>query len=99
MAEITEELLDNLTRLCRIACPAAEKEKLLVDLKQIVDYIEQLSEVDTTGVEECNHVLGMVNVFREDEVGEELPRETFLGNAPDQVDGLIRVPEVIKKRS
>lgn len=58
-----------------------------------------MKEVDTEGVEVCNHVSETVsNVMREDDIGETLPRETFLENSPSHVGGMIRVPTVIKKR-
>ena len=66
----------------------------------IIDYIEQLKEIDTEDVPPCNHVLeNMVNITREDDVGETMPRETFLSNAPSQVSGFMRVTTVIKHES
>ena len=58
----------------------------------------QLNEVDTTGVEPCNYVLKSMlkNLMREDSVGELLPRERFLSNAPDQIGGMVRTPPVLK---
>ncbi len=96
MATIDEEMLEHLIDLSRISYPEEKKEKLLSDMRKIVDYVEQLQEVDTEGVKPCNQVIqGMNNVFREDEVGETLERKTFLDNSPKQVGGMISVPQVM----
>lgn len=98
MAEINRESLKKLKTLCRIDFSEDEQESLLHDLQNILNYIELLQEVDTENVKPLNHVLSdVVNVTREDVVGETLPRDLFLKNAPDQIGGLIRVPPVIKK--
>lgn len=98
MANLDKETLQKLTKLSRIDCTEEEQEDLLIDLKKILHYVEQLSEVDVTGVPPCNHVLeDIVNVTREDSVGDLLPREVFLANAPSQVGGMIKVPTVIKQ--
>lgn len=98
MANLNKETIQQLTRLCRIDCTEEEQESLLKDLKQILDYIEQLQEIDTENVSPCNHVLeNMVNVMREDVVGKVLDREAFLANAPSHIGGMIRVPPVIKQ--
>lgn len=98
MAEVNEALIDKLSQLCRIACKDEDKPALVQDLQAIINHVEKLAEVPTENVKECDHVLGLENVVREDEVGNELPRETFLDNAPDQVGGFIRVPPVINKQ-
>lgn len=98
MAKLDKETIKNLTRLCRIDCTEEEQDALLNDLKKILDYIEQLEEIDTKDVSPCDHVLDeIVNVLREDEVGAVLDRETFLANAPSHIGGMIRVPTIIKQ--
>lgn len=100
MAEMTDDEIAWLAKLCRIKCSQERREQLRQDLHKILGYIEQLRELDTTGVEPCNHVLEtVVNVMRTDEVGETLSRKTFLDNSPDQVGGMIRVPPVLKQKS
>lgn len=98
MAEIDKKTIEYLTELSRIECAEEEQETILQDLKKILEYIEQLDEIDTESVPPCNHVLeDMVNVEREDFVGGIMPRDLFLSNAPAHVSGLIRVPTVIKQ--
>lgn len=97
MFELNEEEIDKLAKLCRIACTDEEKKVYLEQLTRVLSYAEQLNEVDTGGVEPCYTVLEkLTSVFREDEVGETLSRESFLSNAPAHTGGMVRVPPVIK---
>lgn len=97
MAQLDKKTIETLTKLSRIGCSDDEQEKLLSDLKKILNYIDLLQEINTENVPTCNHVLeGVTNVMREDEVGSTMPREAFLANAPSHVGGMIRVPPVIK---
>ena len=97
MAELDKKTIQYLSKLCRIKCSDAEQENLLGSLRDILKYVEQLDEVDTTNVKPCSHVLaGMNNVMRADVVETTLPRETFLANAPSQVGGMIKVPTILK---
>ena len=98
MAKLDKETIQQLTRLCRIDCTEEEQEALLKDLKKILDYIEQLQQIDTENVPPCNHVFeDIANVMREDALESVLDRETFLANAPSHIGGMIRVPPVIKQ--
>lgn len=99
MSHLDEESIKKLTKLCRIECSADQRAALLKDLEKILAYFDQIEEIDTEGVEPCNHVLADVfNVMREDEVGETLPRELLLSNAPAHREGYFTVPPVIDKR-
>lgn len=97
MAKLNKQTIKTLVQLSRIECSEHEQEDLLKDLEKIIAYIEQLQEINTDNVAPCRHVLeGMANVMREDAVGETMPRELFLSNAPSQIGGMIRVPPVMK---
>lgn len=97
MVKLDKESVKKLTKLSRIRCTEEEETKLLADLQNILTYVQQLESIDTTGVAACNHVLAEVyNVMRDDVVGEPLPRDVFLANAPDKVGGFVRVPPVLK---
>lgn len=74
----------------------AEIESLGGDLNNIVAYIEQLSELDTEGVEPTYMTVDLENVWREDEIIDyDLPREDLLALAPDTDDNQIKVPKVL----
>ena len=83
-------------QLARLELPAGQAEQLQRELESIVHYIDELKEVDVTGVEPTAHAARLFNVWRDDGAGGSLPRETMLANAPATVDGeLIRVPQVL----
>ncbi len=64
-------------------------------LGQIVGYVDQLAEVDTTGVEPMAHAIELTNVFKDDVVADSLPREEALANAPHHDDRGYLVPAVL----
>ena len=85
----------RIAHLARIAVTEAEVPHLQGELNAMLAFVEQLSEVDVTGVEPMAHALPLHNVFREDVVEPSLPLEKVLQNAPD-VDGpFFKVPKVI----
>lgn len=98
MSKLNKDTIKMLTQLSRIECTEEEQDALLKDLESILSYIDLLNELETADVPPCNHVLeGMSNVTREDVVGETLPRDVFLANAPSHIGGMIRVPPVFKQ--
>lgn len=98
MSSLNASLLKRLTNLSRIHCSEEEQESLLKSLSQILEYMQQLEEVDTENVPSCNHVLeGHVNVMRDDTTGTNLTQESFFTNVAEHRDGLIKVPPVIRK--
>ncbi len=90
--------MNQLKRLCRIDCSPEEEEDLKTSLTRVLEYVDKLTEVDTTDVEPCRFVHPTIHKtqMREDVVQDLLPREQFLGNAPDQIGGMIRTPPVLK---
>ena len=70
MSHLSEEELDKLLHLCRIEWTEEEKRSVQGLLGRILDYFEQLNEIDTNGVEPCYRISeAMTNVLREDVVG------------------------------
>ncbi len=101
MANFDHQTLEHLKKLCKIELSEAESGEILSNLARILEYVEQLKEVDTEGVRTCRYVLrGMLkNQMRRDEIKDILSRGEFLANAPDQIGGMIRVPPVLKPSS
>ncbi|MCX7599327.1 MAG: Asp-tRNA(Asn)/Glu-tRNA(Gln) amidotransferase subunit GatC [Armatimonadetes bacterium] len=97
MALITREEVLHVANLARLALTEDEVNRLQYELGRILEYFQQLQELDTSGVPITSHVLPMVNVFRQDAPGESLPQEDVLANAPDQVEGFFRVPRIIEE--
>ncbi len=97
MSDINEETVRTLCRLCRIELKDDEIGSFMTSLKRVVDYFDQLQEVDCDHLSPYIHIEPQgVHALREDVEGTLLPRETFLANAPDHIGGMIRTPPVIK---
>ncbi|MFL0364406.1 Asp-tRNA(Asn)/Glu-tRNA(Gln) amidotransferase subunit GatC [Bacillus sp. PK3_68] len=96
MSRISEEQVRHVAHLARLAISDEEVETFTAQLDSIIQFAEQLNELDTTGVKPTSHVLDMKNVLREDKSEPGLPREEVLKNAPDHEDGQIRVPAIIE---
>lgn len=94
MAFSHQQVLET-ARLARLELTADEVDAFALQLGQIVSYIEQLDEVDTTDVEPMAHGAGVTNVFRQDEIRPSLPREQALANAPNRDEECFRVPPVL----
>lgn len=89
---ITDETIDYVGILAKLELSAEEKEQAKKDLAEMLDYIDQLGELDTTGVEPMSHVFPVHNVFREDIVTNGDDRDKILKNAPEEKDGMFLVP-------
>lgn len=89
---ITDETIDYVGILAKLELSAKEKEQAKKDLAEMLDYIDQLGELDTTGVEPMSHVFPVNNVFREDVVTNGDDRDNILKNAPEEKDGMFVVP-------
>lgn len=81
MSLSTEEVA-KVAVLARLRLAPEELETFTGQLNAIVDYVAQLQELDTTGVEPLAHGVEVRNVFRDDVRGPALPREAALANAP-----------------
>lgn len=93
--ELTKELITHIAELAHLKLTDEEIKKFQKELSQILDYVNQLNEVDTSNVEPLHHPLPLMNVFREDKVKKSIEREEALKNAPDSTDEFFKVPKVI----
>ena len=67
------------------------------DLKNILGFVDRLSEVDTEGIEPLVYINEEVNVLRADEVSNEVSQENALKNAPQKDSDYFKVPTVLKQ--
>ncbi|HXD78237.1 MAG TPA: Asp-tRNA(Asn)/Glu-tRNA(Gln) amidotransferase subunit GatC [Puia sp.] len=95
--EVTDELIDNLSHLARLEFDAAEKAAIRKDLQRMIGFVEQLRELDTTGVEPLLHLSPETDVLREDEPGGSVSRDAAMANAPATDGRYFKVPKVIRK--
>ncbi len=85
----------HVARLARLAVAEHELDGLAGQLGRILDYMDKLRELDTTGVAPTAHALPLRNVWREDEVTPGLDRDAALAGAPDREGPYFRVPRVV----
>lgn len=97
MAEIiTDETIDYVGILAKLKLNEEEKAAAKSDMQKMLDYIDKLDELDTTGIEPMSHVFAVNNVFREDVVTNGDDREAMLANAPLKKDGQYEVPKTVE---
>ena len=92
MIEIKD--VEHVAKLARLELSEEEKIKFSKQLGDILKYIEQMNEVDTTGIEPMSHAIDFSNVMREDVEYYEQTREELMANAPDREGDFFKVPKI-----
>jgi len=92
MIEIKD--VEHVAKLARLELTEEEKVKYSKQLSDIVKYVEQMNEVDTTNVEPMNHPIHFTNVMREDEIRYDVEKEELMKNAPQREGDFFRVPKI-----
>lgn len=93
---IDRETVKKIAYLARIAVDEKQLEPLAGEISGILDWIEQLSELDTDGVEPMASVAAMSLPMRRDVVTDGDCKDAVISNAPDPEDGFFAVPKVIE---
>lgn len=96
MSTITNDDVRHLAQLSSLQMSDAEVESLRADIEKIINYINQLDELDTDGVEPTYQVTGLQNVWRDDEIiDSSVSRQQLLALASEQSDNCVKVPKVL----
>lgn len=90
---ISDETIEYVGILAKLELSGEEKEAAKRDMGRMLDYIDKLNELDTSGVEPMSHVFPVQNVFREDIVTNGDESDRILRNAPDEKDNMFVVPK------
>ena len=93
---VTEKEVRHVAKLARLALSEDEIAKMVPELNNILGWVEQLGEVDTTGVEPLTAVIENHLRLRDDVVNDGDCRDEILKNAPDAQHGFFAVPKVIE---
>ncbi len=94
--KINEELIDYISDLSRLSLSSEQKIKAGEDLSDILDYVEKLNELDTSGMPEMSHPFDNVNCFRDDIVSNKDDRDNLLSNAPDRRGSYFKVFKTVE---
>ncbi len=92
---IDKTLISKLENLSRLELSETEKVSIQKDLNEILKMVEKLNEVDTQGVEPLVHITEEENIWRIDQVLNQLSQNVALENAPNQDGQYFLVPKVI----
>ncbi len=89
------EQVRKVARLARLDLSDADMALMAQQLSTILDYVDQLKQLDTEGIEPLAHPLPVQNVFRPDESAQSLPVDEALRNAPTRLGDFFGVPAVL----
>ena len=93
---LTPEEIRNIANLARLHIDDEEVARYQQDLSRILEFVEQMNQVDVSGIEPMAHPQELVQRLRTDKVTEDNQREKFQSIAPATQDGLYLVPKVIE---
>lgn len=94
--KVTRDTIEHIAGLARLNITEAEKDKLTLEMENILSHVDKLNELDTSGIKPMEHVIPLKNVLREDKVEKSYDRVTMLANAPSSEDGCFKVPKVVE---
>lgn len=96
MTQISRDDVLHLARLSSLDLDESEISGLQTDISNILGYVEQLSKLDTRGVEPTYQVTGLENVWRDDTIIDYgVSREELLLLAPEATDNQVKVPKIL----
>ncbi len=97
--KITRVDVEHIAKLARLKMSPEELQRYQNDLSAILDYMDQLNELNTENVEPTAHPLPVHTVLREDEVSSSYEPDQALRNAPKRDGSFFAVPKVLRQDS
>lgn len=96
--KISKKEVEYVARLARLELNEEEKEKYTGQIEAILEYIDQLNQLDTKNIPPTSHVLPLCNVWREDDlvISDNDLREKLLNNAPEREGDFYKVKKVLE---
>ena len=91
---ITIKDVEHVAKLARLELTEDEKELYTKQLGDVLKYVDQMNEVDTSNVKPMTQVIDFVNVMRDDKVVYEITKEELMANAPEVENGFFKVPKI-----
>jgi aspartyl-tRNA(Asn)/glutamyl-tRNA(Gln) amidotransferase subunit C len=93
---VSHDDVKYVAKLARLKVAPGELDRFSVQLSTILNHIDKISEIDLSDVKPTSHVIGLSNVFREDEPRPSLERDEALANGPEVEQGAFRVPTILE---
>lgn len=92
---ITKQDVKRGALAARLELAEDEKDLYTKQLNEVLKHASKLQALNTDGVSPTMHILPLKNIFREDQVGDHMPNEMALANAPDTEGNFIKVPKIM----
>ena len=94
--KISEEILNNISSLSKIRIDEKIKSDLVKDLESILEMVEEMNKIDTSGIEPMSHPLEEADNLRKDIATKEIKRDEYQKSAPQTDDGFYLTPKVVE---
>jgi aspartyl-tRNA(Asn)/glutamyl-tRNA(Gln) amidotransferase subunit C len=94
--KIDKAVVEHVAHLARLQLEPEEIELYTQQIDRILEYMDKLNSIDTTGVEPTTHAVPLGNVFRQDVVNYNFQVEESAGNAPERKGSFFKVPPIIE---
>lgn len=95
--KIDDKLIDKISALAKLEFEGSDRDNIKSDLTKMLDFVDQLSEVNTEGVEPLKYLTDQESVMRQDKAVTTISQEEALKNAPLKDSYYFKVPKVLKK--
>lgn len=92
---ISKEEIIHIAKLANLNLSDEEIEKYRNDMQEILEFADTVNNVNTDNIKETVGANSNYNVFRKDEIKQNISKEDLLKNAPSQDDGMFRIPKVL----
>tara|TARA_B100001769_G_C22091742_1_gene588817 strand:- start:1696 stop:1986 length:291 start_codon:yes stop_codon:yes gene_type:complete len=95
--KVTNKLISDLAELAKLKFNKSENEKMKSDFKNMLDFVDKLSEINTKDVEPLIYLSDEINSLREDNISIKLSKEMALKNSTSNNSDYFTVPTILKK--
>ncbi|MBF2058238.1 MAG: Asp-tRNA(Asn)/Glu-tRNA(Gln) amidotransferase subunit GatC [Cyanobacterium sp. T60_A2020_053] len=92
---ISKEEVKKVANLARLEISSTEEEEFGLQLNSILDYFEQIDQLDTSTVEPTTRAIDVSNIMRPDKKRPSPEKESLLDSAPAREDDFFRVPQIM----
>lgn len=93
---LTLDEVKHVAELANLSLTPKEFKKFQQQLSEVLDYVSQLSKVDTSGVEPTSQVTGLENVFREDQTKPSITQDEVLSETKNSHHGFFKVHKIFE---
>ena len=97
--KLDEKMVDKIAKLSKLKFNDEEKSTIINDMNKMLEFVDQLKELNTDHVEPLIHMSDEINVLREDEIVETISQQDALKNAPSKDSTYFKIPKVLDKKA